>query len=92
MTPKPRLELAVLVMIGVAMHASILRLQHWDAVIYIACLVTALVLRLRWAIHTALLTCLLIVIALTPMLRDSIGRVLVLLQEMGPSLAAQNRE
>jgi membrane protease YdiL (CAAX protease family) len=78
MTLNPRLELAVLVMIAVAMHAPILGLRHWDAVIYIACLVTALVLRLRWAIHTALLTCLLVVIALAPTLRESIGRMPVL--------------
>jgi len=78
MTAKPRLELAVLVMIAAAMHAPILGLRHWDPVIYIACLVTALVLRLRWAIHAALLTCLLIAIALTPMLRESVGRMPVL--------------
>jgi membrane protease YdiL (CAAX protease family) len=72
------LELAVLVMIVATMHAPILGLRHWDAVIYIACLVTALVLQLRWAIHTALLTCLLIVIALVPTLRESIGRMPVL--------------
>lgn len=58
-----------------AMHAPILQLHPWDAVIYATCLIAAVTLALRWAIHTTLLVVLVAVIALTPQLRESIGRL-----------------
>ncbi len=55
---KSHLTLACLIVIAVVMHAPVLELQYWDAVTFAICLVTALALGLRWATHTALLTCL----------------------------------
>lgn len=77
-TTKSHLTLVCLIAIGVAMHVPIVVPGRWDAVIYGACLLIAVGLGLRWAIHTALLMGLLAAISLTPTLRDSIGGMPVL--------------
>ena len=65
----------LLVATVVAMHGPTLALRPRDAVIFAACLLTALALRLPWAIYSELLIGLIAVIALTQVLRGSIGRM-----------------
>lgn len=68
----------LLLVIAVAMHASIAGIYQWDAIVYAGCLAIALTLRLHRAVHAALLTTLAAVITLIPVLNQAIGHLPVL--------------